>query len=341
MASRRIIGLEKKFKKMAFDIDFSNLEIYKNEDYDYYKGLLLKLDEIYEKVNQVREAPLEPAKKFRFKITTNFDKRFYCAAKIADNAKILYYEPILDSYFVTYTGDQLDEIENSYEVLCTVFNSGRADMIAANQYLMEKSPFFRLNAELHLMGYYPSGEQIPWFDKWPSYPIIIQLRNMKKNIINGLYSQMRTSGRVPTKWKSEYKLYYYVKLYCPEAEYQFHCDWLGLQSFDIYLPKQRVAIEYQGEQHYKDNSFFSSTDTKERDERKRAISIEHNVKIYYYPYERELTRETILCFLGENDIEVISIDLHGREIITDCPGLYIAPRINSTKFESTENDSMC
>lgn len=332
MTARRIIGLEKRFKEIGFDVDFSNIEIYKKEDHAYYNSLLLKLDKIYETVLQVKEAPLSPEKQFRFKITTNFDKRFYCAAKIADNAKMLYYEPIYDSYYVTYTGDQLDEIEYSYEVLCTPFNNSREDLIMAKEYLMETSPQFRFYIELHSMSYYSSGQQIPWFNKWPSYPIIIQLRNWKKNIINGLYSQMKTDGRIPTKWKSEYKLFYYIKLYCPEAEYQYHCDWLGLQSFDIYLPEQRVAIEYQGEQHYKDDSFFSSEDTKERDERKKAISMKHNVRICYYPYEKEVKREIILRFLVENNIEVITIDLQGREINTNCPGLYIAPIINRAKL---------
>lgn len=33
--------------------------------------------------------------------------------------------------------------------------------------------------------------------------------------------------------------------------YEYSPDWLGKQRFDIYIPKYNIAIEYNGEQHYK------------------------------------------------------------------------------------------
>lgn len=343
MIASRLNSLETRYKKIGFELDFSSIERYKSENVEYYNSLLLRLDEIYQIVCQVHESALDPHQEFRFKITLNYDKRFYCAAKIADNAKSLYHEPLYESYYVSYTGDQIDEIRYSYEVLCTPFNVERSDMIKAREYLMQHSPSFRLETELYSMCKYPSGEQIPWFGQWPSYPIINQLRNLKKSVINGLYSEMKSEKRMPTKWCSEFKLFSYVKLYCPEALYQYRCDWLGYQSFDIFLPKQFIAIEYQGEQHYKDDSFYSSSNAKERDERKRRISNENGIKIAYFSYKRRISRETVLTFLGENDINVVPIDLQGREIDTECPGLFIAPIIehnelihNRTNFSASK-----
>ena len=54
-------------------------------------------------------------------------------------------------------------------------------------------------------------------------------------------------------------------------EYKRHkrFDWLGLQHLDFYLPKYNIAIECQGEQHYKPIDYFGGNDgftsQKERD----------------------------------------------------------------------------
>lgn len=62
--------------------------------------------------------------------------------------------------------------------------------------------------------------------------------------------------------------------------------WLGLQHLDFYLPKYNVAIECQGEQHYKSIDYFGGDErlkkSIERDNRKLERCTEHGVKILYY-----------------------------------------------------------
>ena len=63
-------------------------------------------------------------------------------------------------------------------------------------------------------------------------------------------------------------------------------DWLGLQHLDFYLPKYNIAIECQGEQHYKPIDYFGGNDgfmsQKERDLRKFGKCKDNNVELLYF-----------------------------------------------------------
>lgn len=69
-------------------------------------------------------------------------------------------------------------------------------------------------------------------------------------------------------------------------EYQKRFDWLNKMSLDFYLPKHKVAIECQGLQHFQpidkwiDEMTFNKI--KERDEMKKKLCDEHNIKLLYY-----------------------------------------------------------
>lgn len=67
---------------------------------------------------------------------------------------------------------------------------------------------------------------------------------------------------------------------------QYKQQWLGLQSLDFYLPDYKVAIECQGEQHFKAIKLYGGEDGYERrvmlDENKRVRCEEQGIKIIYY-----------------------------------------------------------
>ncbi len=165
----------------------------------------------------------------------------------------------------------------------------------------------------------------------PFLPVINQLEWQEKEIKNELYSCMVAENRIQSKWVSEYRLFIFVKSLCPEAVYQYHCEWLGQQSYDIFLPNQQIAIEYQGEQHYKDTRFFSSYEEyKERDKRKLDISNANGIRVLYFSYETYVVFKTVKQFLEDNKVITIELD-DGEQIIqTECPGLYIAPIVDKT-----------
>lgn len=81
-----------------------------------------------------------------------------------------------------------------------------------------------------------------------------------------------------------------------EFEEQKRFSWLGLQSLDFYLPKQRIAIECQGRQHFEPINFFGGEESLKaeykRDKLKNDLCLDNGVKLIYYanykynfPYE--------------------------------------------------------
>lgn len=57
--------------------------------------------------------------------------------------------------------------------------------------------------------------------------------------------------------------------------------------FDFFIPQYNLAIEYQGEQHYRDNKFFkdSLSSIQKRDEIKRQYCKEHNIELLEISYK--------------------------------------------------------
>lgn len=78
-------------------------------------------------------------------------------------------------------------------------------------------------------------------------------------------------------WISETELYYMLKEYFINEKVQQHGKpkWLGKQHVDIWFPKHKIGIEYQGLQHDKPIEFFGGEKAfkknKERDERKKKL----------------------------------------------------------------------
>ena len=60
------------------------------------------------------------------------------------------------------------------------------------------------------------------------------------------------------------------------------------QRFDFYLEnsKHKIAIEYNGMQHYHETTYFYPTlaEQQERDERKKKYCEEHGILLYVIPY---------------------------------------------------------
>lgn len=88
-------------------------------------------------------------------------------------------------------------------------------------------------------------------------------------------------------WISETRLYYEVKEALPDKKVVHHAspNWLGLQHLDIFLPEDRVAVEYQGAQHDRPVEFFGGVKAFEenvgRDRRKRHLCEQNGVCLIY------------------------------------------------------------
>lgn len=105
------------------------------------------------------------------------------------------------------------------------------------------------------------------------------------------HSHLSGNGCPKCLYKSQYKLYSRLCNEFPDLEilYEYSPDWLGKQRFDIYIPKYNIAIEYNGEQHYKPIARFGGVlgynKTVERDSYKLEKCKANNCKLYVLKYD--------------------------------------------------------
>ena len=101
------------------------------------------------------------------------------------------------------------------------------------------------------------------------------------------------------KWQNETKLYKLISHIFSKHQTVREAtpDWITPQRLDIYIPDLRLAIEYQGEQHYKPISIFGGEaglmNTKKRDEIKKVKCIKNNIDLVYFSYHDDISEETV------------------------------------------------
>ncbi len=99
---------------------------------------------------------------------------------------------------------------------------------------------------------------------------------------------LKEKGLISARWISEFNLYVITKTFFPDAIYQYREAWLGLQSIDIFIPSKKIAIEYQGQQHYEEITFFDGEEglrkRKERDEVKRKKCLDNGIILVEWSY---------------------------------------------------------
>ena len=98
-----------------------------------------------------------------------------------------------------------------------------------------------------------------------------------------------------SRWTREDQMYRLIERLFPARTIRREASppWLGRQRFDIYLPELSLAIEHQGEQHYRPVEAFGGAEafarTRERDKRKRALCERNGVTVVDIRYDAPLT----------------------------------------------------
>lgn len=99
------------------------------------------------------------------------------------------------------------------------------------------------------------------------------------------------------RYKGEGKLYESIKRDYKNAIYQYRSKWLGRQTYDIYLPSKKIAIEYQGEQHFGPISHFGGIDGYKRQQKLDKLKIEkskkNNVVLLYFTYNKKMPKKLL------------------------------------------------
>lgn len=138
-----------------------------------------------------------------------------------------------------------------------------------------------------------------------SHAIIVANQYMEKvrQERNKVYEKIVMQGLTSARWTSEQKAYLIVKNIYKDAIFQYRDEWLGLQSLDIYIPCKRIAIEYQGKQHFEPIPIFGGgaglKQVKIRDEQKKKKCMENDVHLIEWRYDEPLTQEFIICKIAE------------------------------------------
>ena len=127
-------------------------------------------------------------------------------------------------------------------------------------------------------------------------------------IKNELFDKLVSNEKIKIKWKREYELYKLVKKYFNSALFQYKVYWLNSQSIDIYIYDEKIAIEYQGEQHFKDIEYFDVKDTlKERvmrDNVKKEKCKENGVTLIEWRYDEEISNKVLKDKLNSIGIKI-------------------------------------
>lgn len=109
-----------------------------------------------------------------------------------------------------------------------------------------------------------------------------------------IFQRIASKGEYSTKWKNELSLFQMLKKVYPDAIYQYHSDWLGLQSLDIYVPSLKIGFEYQGKQHYEVVEHFGGAEGFEKrrilDRNKKKLCIANDVRLIEWRYDEPISK---------------------------------------------------
>lgn len=131
------------------------------------------------------------------------------------------------------------------------------------------------------------------------------LYDMQQEAYKGKYSDCEFGdySKPLNRWKSEELVYNIVRKLFGEYQvvYQYRpfflCTDFGNMSYDIYICGLKIAIEYQGKQHFEPIDYFGGRENfekqQERDKLKAKRSKENGVKLVYINYWENITPQLV------------------------------------------------
>lgn len=124
-------------------------------------------------------------------------------------------------------------------------------------------------------------------------------RSLDKREAENMVREMKGVAKIGERWINETLLFNYIDLLFPN--YKVHREaspsWLGNQRLDIFIPDLGIAIEYQGEQHFKSVELFGGKEglqkTKERDIDKLLKCKNNKIDLIYFTYKDDLSEKLV------------------------------------------------
>jgi hypothetical protein len=214
----------------------------------------------------------------------------------------VYFRPLL----LEYTEKYLDEIEFSpiftmFLYPITLTNFGKENILGIIDVFGEKLYEYYTKNKMSLLRYHFTKYKIRNLDRMKKLKEDIKFISIESE---NKYRETKNIPKIGENWVEETLLYYKIKEDFPFLQVVQHArpDFLGQQHYDIYIPKIKLAIEYQGEQHFKPIEYFGGVEAFEkqnkRDERKSFISNKNNITLIYvskgYNYNEIVNKINIL-----------------------------------------------
>lgn len=314
--------LLKKLLSKIDGIDIDKEITYLESAPDLLKYIINVLEDVIEKEAIYKDLCATKGK-VSFSVPVTYDKTYYCVAKIADVAENIEVISNGEKFIVTFEKTQLEEIELMSYLL---FNRNEEEIKNRNFLLQYSYRYYIINSMQQCID--ELNNKYGYSTKVTNSVLLSIIKNENKKMqrkVDEIYSAITRENRVPTQWKNEYKLFSILARHIEEIDYQRRFEWLGKQSLDIYLVKENIAIEYQGEQHYRPIDFFGGESAfqklEKRDARKKILCENNGVRVLEWPFDVLVTEETVREFMNKNQI------LYMENIEAKVSGNIMAPII--------------
>lgn len=111
--------------------------------------------------------------------------------------------------------------------------------------------------------------------------------------------ELKGVAKIGEKWINETLLFNYINVLFPRyfVEREASPVWLGNQRLDIFIPELNLAVEYQGQQHFKAVELFGGKEglvkTKERDKDKLLKCKKNDIDLVYFTYKDNLSEKLV------------------------------------------------
>ena len=105
-------------------------------------------------------------------------------------------------------------------------------------------------------------------------------------------------------------------------------------ELDIYLPQEKLAFEYQGEQHFYDYYFSGSKwNQKQKDIEKRQTCIENGITLIEIPYWWDFEKESLMATIYKQRPELFLKPINEQPIPSQPPNGFPKGKYNIKSFE--------
>jgi len=136
--------------------------------------------------------------------------------------------------------------------------------------------------------------------KYGAYIEKIRIENeIDEREAENIVREIKGVAKIGEKWINETLLFNYIEMLFPNYDVQREASpfWIGKQRLDTFIPDLNIAIEYQGEQHFKSVPIFGGKEglkrTKERDKKKKDKCKKNNIELIFFTYKDNLSEQLV------------------------------------------------